>query len=317
MQFRLCTIGGGVDGDITDNDGEDIQPKKSEGDGGVSNARVSKRKTTKTAEEIRKASDDKVARRKVSRAAATPEKKKECRDADAARKEISRAAETPEKKKVLGDADAARKKDSRADATEEKTQERLDADAEGKRASRAALTAENARERREKRAAQDKARQADATEEEAKRARGVTTPQQNARRLRQRKADTEARKSSRPERTPVQVERERRDTAKREVDLRYRESERLRMAKLRSNPIFKELQQVREGQCRNSTALDFSAYNRARVGKLHPSNMDPPTADQLLFPERNALASAQLYHHVTGHEFVDPIREYSELRYSE
>ena len=56
---------------------------------------------------------------------------------------------------------------------------------------------------------------------------------------------------------------------------------------------------------RNLTSTIFDDHNRLLVSHLHPHQIEAPTASQLLYPERHALSSLFLYHHHTGHEFIE------------
>ena len=82
------------------------------------------------------------------------------------------------------------------------------------------------------------------------------------------------------------------------------------MALLRSNEIYMNAQ----NNLRNLRAEDYDNHRRSLVGSLDALQKEPPTANQLLAGELHAMASLHLYHHCTGHEFIDPVREYSELR---
>jgi hypothetical protein len=60
-------------------------------------------------------------------------------------------------------------------------------------------------------------------------------------------------------------------------------------------------------------ANNADTWFRNRVGDLHADQTQPPDSIHLLFPERHASVSVLLYHHNTGHEYVDPARAYMEL----
>ena len=82
----------------------------------------------------------------------------------------------------------------------------------------------------------------------------------------------------------------------------------------RSNVNYRNAENTYQNVRRNLRAEQYDNYKRFRVGSLDPLQKEPPTADQLLFGELHALAGLHLYHHCTGHEFIDPVRKYSELR---
>ena len=65
---------------------------------------------------------------------------------------------------------------------------------------------------------------------------------------------------------------------------------------------------------RNLTSTEFDDHNRLLVSQLNPHQIEAPTASQLLYPERHALSSVFLYHHHTGHEFIDSGRQVLEQR---
>jgi hypothetical protein len=62
------------------------------------------------------------------------------------------------------------------------------------------------------------------------------------------------------------------------------------------------------------TSTQFDDHNRLLISRLHPHQVEAPTASQLLYPERHALSSLFLYHHHTGHEFIDAGRNVLEQR---
>jgi hypothetical protein len=70
----------------------------------------------------------------------------------------------------------------------------------------------------------------------------------------------------------------------------------------------------RQSELRRLQSVDFQQHTRIRIGALEYSQQDPPTADQMMFPERHPLSALMLYHHCGGDEFVHPMRVFSQCR---
>jgi hypothetical protein len=81
----------------------------------------------------------------------------------------------------------------------------------------------------------------------------------------------------------------------------------------RQIPGNQERQNVMHNQSRQRHANNADTWFRIRVGELNADQMQPPESIQLMFPERNVMAALMLYHHRTGHQYVDPARAYIEL----
>ena len=96
---------------------------------------------------------------------------------------------------------------------------------------------------------------------------------------------------------------------------RRREIERMRIQVARSSMTPNELAAELEANRRRKEASrnEFQAFIRNRVAELTPEQRNPPDSNQLLFCERNAMAALHLYHHRTGHEFVEDARDYVDL----
>jgi hypothetical protein len=82
----------------------------------------------------------------------------------------------------------------------------------------------------------------------------------------------------------------------------------------RDNPLYRAAENEFNNIRRTFRANDFERFIQSRVAELETKNIKPPTADQLLFIERNAQAALQMNYKNIGHEHIDASNSFVELR---
>ena len=95
----------------------------------------------------------------------------------------------------------------------------------------------------------------------------------------------------------------------------HREFRTIQRQRLREDSTVRSAEYATNNLRRRLYADTWNNYWRMRLALLDPAQLDPPTADQLIFPERHALAAVMLYHHKSGHQFLDNTNNFMRLRY--